>query len=256
MAEFIAPSLAVILASPFIGSFIANLAVRLPQDRQVWTGRSICPACSETLRAVDLVPVLSWLKLRGRCFHCNETISIFYPAVEASTFAIALWSAQAAGGWLMTASFGLGCALLASALIDAQHFWLPDILTLPLIPAGLLTARLLLPDHLIDHIIGAAAGFMIFYLISKLYYLCRAQDGLGLGDAKLLAGLGAWVAWPGLPWVIGLAACGGLGFIVCHSIVTRRPVRTGARIPFGPFLALAGWLTWLYSPETIFTGLS
>lgn len=235
----------IILASPFIGSFAANLAIRLPEGRQVAAGRSACPHCAHVLRPADLVPVLSFLALRGKCRDCGGRISPLYPAIELGCLAIALCAATIDNGWPMAADFALGCWLLVLAVIDARHFWLPDILNLPLIPAGLLVCWLTAPDALLDHAIGAAAGFALFWAIAKLYRLYRGVDGLGLGDAKLLAGLGAFVSWTGLPGIILLASLAGLGFALARALITRQPLSATERIPFGPFLALAGWLVWL-----------
>jgi leader peptidase (prepilin peptidase)/N-methyltransferase len=238
-------SVLLVISAPFMGSFIANFAVRLPEGRSIVRGRSCCARCGASLRAIDLVPTISWLSLRGKCRYCSGKISGFYSAAELATFAIAVWAASICQGWLLAATFCFGCWLLLLAIIDGQHYWLPDVLTLPLIPAGLLVSWLLQPSQLIDHVVGAVSGYLLFYCIAKLYRLLRKRDGLGLGDAKFLAALGAWVSWISLPDIIALSAMGGLGFAALRWIVLKRPVGSREQIAFGPFLAMAGWLVWL-----------
>jgi leader peptidase (prepilin peptidase)/N-methyltransferase len=239
------PIIFIVLASPFIGSFLALLVVRLPAGQDVVAGRSACPRSGATLRPADLVPVLSFLALRGACRDCGGRISPLYPAVELASVAIAIIAACVSSGWPLAVNFALGCWLLVLAVIDARDFWLPDVLTLPLVPAGLLICWVTTPDELLDHAIGAAAGYALFWAIAKLYFWARGVDGLGLGDAKFLAGLGAFVSWTGLPAVIATASLAGLAFAGARAILTRQKIDGGSRIPFGPFLALAGWLVWL-----------
>jgi leader peptidase (prepilin peptidase)/N-methyltransferase len=239
------PIIFILLASPFIGSFLGLLAVRLPAGQQVVAGRSACPQCGATLRAKHLVPVLSFLLLRGACRDCGGRISPLYPAVELACVAIAIVAACVSSGWPLAVNFALGCWLLVLSAIDARHFWLPDVLTLPLIPAGLLLCWLTTPNDLLGHAIGATAGYALFWSIAKLYFWARGVDGLGLGDAKLLAGLGAFVSWTGLPAIIAIASLAGLAFAAGRAIIAGQKLDGGSKIPFGPFLAFAGWLVWL-----------
>jgi leader peptidase (prepilin peptidase)/N-methyltransferase len=252
------PTLFLLIAAPCFGSFLANLAVRLPQGRSVLVGRSACPHCQAALTPIDLVPILSWVWLGGRCRVCGGRISVYYPAVELAALGIAVWALFAADGdaLLTIISFALGCWLLPLAIIDARSFWLPDSLTLTLIPAGLLACWLLDPDSLPAHIIGAAAGFVLFFAVSWAYRRFRGREGLGGGDAKLLAGLGAWDGWTGLPDIILLAALGGLLFAAAQALVARRLPDAAQRLAFGPFLCLAGWLVWLYAGLNSLAGWS
>lgn len=230
-----------------VGSFIATLALRASSGWQdMWWGRSRCPACGATLTAADLVPLLSWLGLRGRCRRCHARVGGWYPAVEAASAAIGgltplllplpdAWLAVLLGWWL-----------LALALIDLRLWLLPDALTLPLIAIGLLLAGLrevapMLPaPPPTDALLGAALGYAGFALLGWLYRRLRNREGLGLGDAKLLAAAGAWLGTAPLPLVIFLAGLFGLVL----ALAQRRPLRGETAVPFGPALALAFWLAY------------
>ncbi len=236
-----------VLAAPFVGSFLGVLARRLPAGAGVILGRSACPHCNHVLGPRDLIPVLSWLLSRGRCRHCAARISPFYPAIELGALLVAVWAASALSGWLLWAGCVLGWTLLALAVIDLRHLMLPDALTLPLIPAGLGVAYSIDPSLLPDHAMGAAAGFVAFVFIGWAYRRLRGREGLGLGDAKLLAGAGAWVSWPGLPGVVLVSALGALAAVLLAALAGR-PVSLTAKVPFGSFLCAATWLVWLYGP--------
>ena len=150
-------------------------------------------------------------------------------------------------GWPLVASAILGWMLLALALIDIRIRRLPDELTFSLIAAGLIFGYFLDRSNLADHMIGTVAGLAAFTLVAYLYRVIRKREGLGLGDAKLLAGLGAWVSWQGLTGVVLFGAIGGLVFVLGGALWQGKIVMT-ERVPFGPFLALAGWVIWLYGP--------
>ncbi len=236
-----------LLAAPFIGSFLGLVIQRLPTGAGVVLGRSACPHCGHRLGPRDLVPILSWLSSGGRCRHCAARLGFVYPAVEIAAIVIALWAASEQSGWLLWAGCALGWTLLVLAVIDRQHTILPDELTLALVPAGLGAAYLAEPSSLADHATGAVAGFAALLLVRWAYRRLRGREGLGLGDAKLLAGAGAWVSWPGLPSVVFLAAASALAIALCSSLVRRRIALTD-RVPFGSYLCLATWLVWLYGP--------
>lgn len=236
-----------VVAAPFIGSFLGVLALRLPAGMPIGLARSTCPHCATQLRIADLVPVVSWLAARGRCRHCAASLGFFYPGIELAALAVALWSAAVLPDNLVWAGCLLGWALLGAAVIDWQHTVLPDILVLPLIPVGIGVHAVLSADRWPDHAIGAAAGFAIFAAIGQIYQRLRGRDGLGLGDAKLLAASGAWVSWVGLPSVVLLAAAIGL-FGAAVWRISGHAIDAATQIPFGPALALATWLVWLYGP--------
>jgi leader peptidase (prepilin peptidase)/N-methyltransferase len=238
---------AVLLAAPFVGSFLGVVIDRLPAGRAVLVGRSRCDACGATLGAKDLVPVVSWLRQRGRCAHCQAELSTFYPIIELAALAVALSAAWVLSGWLLLVSCGLGWTLLTAAAIDQRHFLLPDMLTLPLIPAGLAVAWAIDPALLMPHLAGALAGFAAFAAIAVLYRRLRRREGLGLGDAKLLAAAGAWLGWQALPGLVVVAALCLLAVALARAL-TGDSVSAATRIAFGGYLALAFWLVWLLGP--------
>jgi leader peptidase (prepilin peptidase)/N-methyltransferase len=242
-----------VLAAPFVGSFLGTVIIRLPAGRAVALGRSACPHCGRRLRPRDLVPLVSWLLHRGRCRQCGAALGLFYPLVELAALAVALSAVAAmenAPPWLLLASLGMGWVLLASAWIDARHYLLPDALVLPLIPAGLAVSWMVAPESLIDHLLGAAIGYGGLALIAVLYRRLRGREGLGAGDAKLMAAAGAWVAWQGLPGVLLVASLAGLLAAVAQAARGHRPTAE-SKLAFGPYLALGLWLVWLLGPLSI-----
>ena len=187
-----------LLIAPFVGSFLGVLIERLPAGRPVLLGRSACDHCGRMLAVRDLVPLVSYLARRGRCACGEARLSAFYPAIELAALGVAMSAVAVLSGWLLWASLGLGWALLALAAIDLRHLVLPDILCLPLIPAGLAIAWALDPALLPDHALGAILGFAAFVAIAFVYRRLRGREGLGMGDAKLLAAAGAWLGWRAL----------------------------------------------------------
>ncbi len=236
-----------LIAAPFAGSFLGVLVLRMPVGRPVAFARSACAHCHETLGPAELIPLASWAALGGRCRHCDARLGLFYPGIELAATAVAVWAIMALPPALVWPGCALGWTMLAASLIDFRHLILPDSLVLPLVPAGIALHALIVPDHWPDHVIGAAAGFLGFALIRQIYGRLRGREGLGLGDVKLLAAAGAWVGWVGLPSVVFLAAAFVLTGLAAGRLVGRAVDRT-AEIPFGPALALAVWLVWLYGP--------
>lgn len=243
------PTLFPLLAAPFVGSFLATLALRLPRCIPVVRGRSHCPACGATLSPRSLVPIFSWLVQRARCRHCHSRISAYYPAVEIAALAIAVWSFATVPGLLVPVSSMLGWALLTLAIIDFRHGLLPDIITGPLTLAGIATAWTIDPDSAMPHSIAAIGGLTAAWLLATGYRRIRGRVGLGTGDVKFIAAAGAWVGLAGLPSVIFLAALGGLLFAITRGLL-HRTLAADTRIPFGPFLGAGLWITWLYGPIT------
>jgi leader peptidase (prepilin peptidase)/N-methyltransferase len=239
--------LAVLLAAPFVGSFLGVVIDRLPAGRPFLLGRSTCDVCARKLRPPDLVPIASWLWRRGRCACGESELRAFYPAIELAALAVALSAAWLLSGWLLVASCALGWTLLCLAAIDFRHFFLPDVLTLPLIPAGLAVAYGIDPALLPDHVVGTLAGFAAFALITFAYRRLRGRDGLGLGDAKLLAAAGAWLGWQALPGVVLIGALSALALALARAAAGGTLSAT-TRIAFGSHLALAFWLVWLFGP--------
>jgi leader peptidase (prepilin peptidase)/N-methyltransferase len=216
------------------------------------TPRSACPACKAPIKAWQNIPLVSWLLLRGRCASCKTKISARYPLVELATGLLSAWvawhfgfGAPAACGLLVT------WALIALTGIDIDHQLLPDGITLPLMWAGLLAAVIAgpisgspIPVSAHDAIIGAASGYLSLWLVFHTFRLITGKEGMGYGDFKLFAALGAWLGWKLLPLVILLSAAAGaiLGILM---IVLRGRDRS-TPMPFGPYLAAAGWLAMMY----------
>ena len=241
---------AVIVAAPFIGSFLGVVIERLPAGRPILLDRSRCDQCGATLGLRDLVPIVSWCVQRGRCAHCGARLPRFYPLIELAALAVAIWSAAVVSGWLLLVSCGLGWILLTLAAIDWRHFLLPDLLTLPLVPAGLAVAYGIDPGLVAGHAAAALAGFAVFAAIGVGYRRLRQREGMGLGDAKLLAAAGAWLGWQALPGLVAVAALAALAVALASA---ARGAKLGAttRIAFGSYLALAFWLVWLYGPPVM-----
>jgi leader peptidase (prepilin peptidase)/N-methyltransferase len=234
-----------LLAAPFVGSFLGVLITRLPLGSPVVVGRSACPQCGARLGVRDLVPVVSFLVLRGRCRHCGGRIGWFHPGVELAALAVAGWAcwAETDPVWIWIAC-GLGWTLLALAWIDWTSFLLPDVLTLPLLLAGLAVTIMVQPEALTDHCLAAALGYLSLVGIGLVYRQLRGREGLGGGDAKLIAAAGAWCGLEALPWIVVSSAV--LGLLAALGLaLTGRAVTSRTWIPFGTCIALAFWLAWL-----------
>jgi leader peptidase (prepilin peptidase)/N-methyltransferase len=232
--------------APFIGSFLGVLVLRLPEGKGVAWSRSRCARCGVALRPAELVPLLSYLALRGRCGACGGRIGRFHPAIEAAALAVAAMAslvfAEAAWIWV---SCALGWTLLALAWIDARSFLLPDALTLPLLAGGLAMVAWTDPAALGLHALAALVGYAAFRALAWAYARLRGREGLGGGDAKLLAAGGAWLGPAALPAVVVLAALAGIAAAGALALAGRR-MDAGTALPFGPALAGAIWLIWLF----------
>jgi leader peptidase (prepilin peptidase)/N-methyltransferase len=245
----IAPAPLAILAlaaSPFVGSFVGLVADRLPRGETMLLGRSACRDCGATLGARDLVPVLSWLVLRGKCRGCGAAIGWLPPAAELGGLLVALSAVLILPEGLILPSCLLGWCLLALALIDRAHLLLPDRLTLPLAFAGLGVQGWWLERLPLDGLLGIVVGGLSLTMVALLYRAIRRRDGLGWGDVKLFAAGGAWVGWAGLPSVLLLAALIGIAAALATSLKTG--LSAAAKLPFGPALAAAIWIVWLCGP--------
>lgn len=236
-----------VVAAPFVGSFLAVLAVRLPLGEDVVVARSHCRVCGHPLSALELVPFVSWLALRGRCGACGAPIGLFYPAMEAGALLVAVWAAVVMDGPLVWVTAAFGWTLLALAAMDIRAFVLADVLTLPLTGAGLVTIALFNPDLLPWHIAGGVAGFVGMVAVAFGYRKLRGREGLGFGDAKFMAAAGTWTGLAGLGSVLLYAAASGLAFA---TVMRMRGAEVGAvsEIPLGAGIALGLWLVWLYGP--------
>jgi leader peptidase (prepilin peptidase) / N-methyltransferase len=221
------------------------------------TPRSACPKCKAPIKAWQNIPIVSWLVLQGRCASCKTRISARYPLVELATGVLSAWVAWHFGfGTSAACALLITWALIALTGIDIDHQLLPDNITLPLMWAGLVaavaigpTAGVSLPVSVRDAVIGAAAGYLSLWLVFHAFRLVTGKEGMGYGDFKLFAALGAWLGWKLLPLVIILSAATGavLGILM---IVLRGRDRS-APMPFGPYLAAAGWLAMMYGDSLV-----
>ncbi|NIC28096.1 prepilin peptidase [Serratia plymuthica] len=244
-----------------LGSFINVVIYRLPkmlereEDERV-NGRhpdvfnfflpaSTCPHCLEKIKPYDNIPLLSWLILRGRCRHCREDISSRYPLVELVTMlagiSIACFIGVGIDWFFMLALFSL---LLALSAIDVERQLLPDCLTLSLLWAGLLWHSIAQPQFLPAAVIGAVAGYLTLWLLYWGFRLSTGREGLGYGDFKLLAALGAWGGYEALPPILLIGSSSSLIWLLLLRVMRSRSC--SQPLPFGPGLAIAGWSWVLY----------
>lgn len=220
-------------------------AASKPEPFNLSVPRSRCPACGSQIKAWQNIPVISYLLLRGKCANCSNPISIRYPIVEFVTMMLSLIMAwqlgptpQAALGILVTWFF------VAMTMIDIDHQLLPDSLTLPLMWVGLLAALLPVFADLHSSVIGAAAGYMVLWLVYQLFRIITGKEGMGYGDFKLLAAIGALLGWQALPMVILLSSL--VGAVVGIALIALTGRDKNIPIPFGPYLAAAGWIAMLW----------
>lgn len=206
---------------------------------------STCPHCGHKIRAWENIPVLSWLVLRGKCSSCQSPISFRYPMVELSTALLSLTVAWHFGYGLQAAMAVLFTwALVAMTVIDLDKMLLPDQITLPLLWLGLLLSINNTFVSAQDALIGAAVGYLSLWSIYWGFKLLTGKEGMGYGDFKLLAALGAWLGWQQLPIVILLSSF--VGAVIGISYLSLKGKDKSQPIPFGPYLAIAGWITLLY----------
>ena len=206
--------------------------------------RSHCPQCKTPLRAVDNIPIASWFALRGRCAHCATRISVRYPIVEALTALLSATIAWKFGlTWQTALALVFTWTLIALTFIDADTTLLPDDLTLPLLWLGLLANVFGLFVPLKDAVIGAAAGYLALWSIYWAFKLATGKEGMGYGDFKLLAALGAWMGWKALLPIVLLSSLVGAVVGVALIVLARRGREIP--IPFGPYLAAAGMIVML-----------
>jgi leader peptidase (prepilin peptidase)/N-methyltransferase len=241
-----ASSALLIVAAPFVGCFGANAVRCSLEGKDFLVERSCCDACGRHLGVRDLVPVLSWLLLGGRCRSCAAPILRLYPMLEAGFLLIALWAAYAQPD-LLWPSLLLGWALLILIAFDVLAFILPNGLNASLGVLGLLLAASEGHLSLRDSAIGLIAGGAALLLVRFLYQYLRGREGLGLGDVKLFAAAGAWVKPEGLPSVLLI----GAALSLLYALFAFRRSLVGAaqqKVPLGAGLCAGLWLTWLYGP--------
>ena len=216
---------------------------------------SACPHCNAPIRPWQNVPVVSYVLLGGRCGSCREPISLRYPIVEAGVGILSAAVAWRFGfSWQCLAALGMTWTLVAASLIDADHYLLPDSLTLPLLWAGLLLAAFA-PESgaaftdLRSAVFGAAAGYLSLWSVAKLFMLVTGKEGMGRGDFKLLGALGAWLGWQMLPLIITLSAA--VGSILGIAAITLLQRSRAKPLPFGPYLAISGWIALMWGEDLI-----
>ncbi len=225
----------------------------LPPEPQTETFNLIlphsrCPHCSHKIRAWENIPVVSYLFLGGKCSQCKAPISKRYPLVELACGLLSAFIAWHFGfGWQATAMLVLTWGLLSMSLIDADHQLLPDAIVLPLLWLGLIVNAFGLFTSLIDALWGAVAGYLVLWCVFWLFKLITGKEGMGYGDFKLLAMLGAWGGWQILPLTILLSSI--VGAVLGLILLRLRNVETSTPIPFGPYLALAGWIALLWGDQ-------
>lgn len=212
--------------------------------------RSACPACNHHIGPLQNIPVVSYLMLRGKCGACGAAISLRYPVVEiVSALLTAYIGWRFGASWTALATMVFGWAMIALAMIDLDTFFLPDSITLPLVWLGLLAQLAgLYPKVGIEAaVIGAAAGYLSLWSVFWLFKLATGKEGMGYGDFKLLAAIGAWMGWKALPLVILLSSL--VGAIVGIGLILARRQGRDVPIPFGPYLVVAGLIALFWGDE-------
>lgn len=210
----------------------------------IWPG-SHCPHCAKTLAVHENIPVLSYLWLRGRCSACHAAISPRYPAVELLSALLSAVVAHRFGPEVQALpALVLTWSLLALSFIDAEHQLLPDVITLPILWLGLLLSVFRVFTDSTAAILGAVAGYLSLWLVYQLFKWLTGREGMGHGDFKLLALLGAWLGWAHLPQIILLSSLVGAVAGLTLIALTRRDHRQP--IPYGPYLAAAGWIALIW----------
>lgn len=266
---------ALVLLGLVVGSFLNVVITRLPRMMEVrWQAeaaeildqpapegsdafniavpRSACPSCGAPVRPIHNLPLISFILLRGRCASCRTRISWQYPAVElaAAVMALLVGLRFGASAYMLLALL-LSWGLLALAAIDWQTQLLPDSITLPLLWLGLVASvgwPITSGVSPVSAIIGAAAGYGVLWLVFQLFLVVTGKQGMGYGDFKLLAALGAWLGWQQLPLVLLMASIAGA--LVGGVLMATGRIERGHPLPFGPWLAIAGWLV-LMAGDTI-----
>jgi leader peptidase (prepilin peptidase)/N-methyltransferase len=206
---------------------------------------SRCPGCHTPIKPWHNIPVVSYLMLRGRCAACKRPIGLRYPAVEILGAVVAVCAGVYAGGWAQLGAYLLvGWSLLLLSGIDIDEQLLPDDITLPLLWAGLLYHLATGELPLADAVLGATFGYLLLWSIYWLFRIVTGKEGMGYGDFKLLAALGAWMGWQSLPLIILLSA--GAGAVIGIALIVLRGRDRAQPMPFGPYLAIAGWIALLW----------
>ncbi len=233
-----------------IGSYLNVVIHRLPREESTVLPRSRCPNCGAQLRARDNLPLLSFLLLRGRCRQCKEPISWRYPFVEAATGALFVGCVEAFGiSWRAAAAAAFGAAMIALAGIDLEHYLLPDVITLPGIAVGLLISLGAGWIDWRDSLLGILVGGGGLWLMRQAWLLLRKEEGMGLGDVKMLAMVGAFLGWQGVLVTVFLGSLAGA--LLGLTLIAAGRLDLGSRLPFGVFLAGAAIVALFAGPALV-----
>lgn len=260
----------IILLGLLVGSFLNVVIYRLPiMMEQEWqsqcdelngkesqtsesftlsTPPSRCPHCNHAISALENIPIISYVLLRGKCKQCKAGIAIRYPLIEALTgllSGIVAW--QFGFDWACLGALLLTWSLIALTFIDVDHQLLPDSITLPLLWLGITFNLFTVYTDLQSSVIGAMAGYLSLWLVFQGFKLATGKEGMGFGDFKLLAALGAWLGWALLPSIILLSSL--VGATIGISLILLRQHQRDIPIPFGPYLAAAGWLALVWGHD-------
>ena len=231
----------------------AELRGEAPGERpryNLFTPRSACPHCKHSIGALENIPVISYLFQRGKCKHCGGAISARYPVVEIAATALAVAAAWRFGPTVQSIAIaGLLWMLLTLSVIDIDTQLLPDNLTLPLLWAGLIVNSFGILVPIQDALWGAVAGYLVLWLIYWIFKLTTGKEGMGYGDFKLLAAIGAWLGWKMLLPTILISAV--VGAVAGIAILSLQKKGRSTPISFGPFLAAAGWLMLMFGQDLV-----
>ncbi|MGL6549707.1 prepilin peptidase [Aeromonas hydrophila] len=229
----------------YLGYFNPETQPQQEERYNLMVPRSACPHCGHAITAMENIPLLSWLWLKGRCRECQAPISARYPLVELLTALLSLVvAATYPPGWALLAALLLTWVLVALTFIDLDKMLLPDQLTLPLLWGGLLFNLTGGFVPLADAVIGAMAGYLVLWSLYWAFKLLTGKEGMGYGDFKLLAALGAWLGWQAQPIVLLLSSL--VGAFIGIGLILLRNHHQNKPIPFGPYLAIAGWIALLW----------
>jgi leader peptidase (prepilin peptidase)/N-methyltransferase len=225
------------------GSFIAAASMRWADGRSITTGRSVCENCHRQLSAIELLPLLSYVALGGACRTCRAAIGRRQPAIELAAAVVGGVSIAVSPDVTGILGAVFGWVLLMLLVLDVESLWLPDRLTVPLAIGGLL-AGWLTGDDFLSRLLGLSLGYVSLWVIAAAYRARTGRDGMGGGDPKLLAAIGAWLGAPALPLVVAAASLAGLAWV---GIDAARGASVGrhTKVAFGALLALAAWPVWI-----------
>lgn len=227
-----------------------ELDVVIPKKFNLAVPASTCPKCNHKIRFWENIPVLSYLFLKGKCSSCGTKISIQYPIIEAVTAILSVTIAYHFGvSWQTLAALVLTWSLVALTMIDIHKQLLPDNITLPLLWLGIIANMFGLFTDLQSSVIGAMAGYLSLWLVYHFFKLLTGKEGMGFGDFKLLGALGAWMGWKVLPLIIVLSSFVGAAIGIAMIVFARHD--KSVPIPFGPYLAIAGWISLLWGDAII-----